>query len=188
MKTKISMGFSKLFSWIKKHNNNIKNNKGNKTQRTKYHGLLTISPLTVPKYCLRDAHIVLSLTRPATSISRQQLVSKVRRVWGHILYLDKPQGSQAWVQVVHTYRRPSCCPPNHMAISMGAPTSLTWLVFVNTMKVTYGFSSRTDTTNVSFLPAAKVRHTISTLQKRKEKRSEERRVGKECRSRWSPYH
>ena len=25
-------------------------------------------------------------------------------------------------------------------------------------------------------------------QKRLEKRSEERRVGKECRSRWSPYH
>lgn len=56
MKTKSSMGFSKLFNWIKKHNNNIKNNKGNKTQRTKYHGLLTISLLTVPKYCLRDAH------------------------------------------------------------------------------------------------------------------------------------
>lgn len=165
MKTKISMGFSKLFKWIKKHNNNIKNNKGNKAQRTKYHGLLTISLLTVPKYCLRDAHIVLSLTRPATSISHQQLVSKERRAWGH-----KPQGSQAWVQEVHTYRRPSCCPPNHMAISMGAPTSLTWLVFVNTMKVTYGFSSWTDTTNVSFLPAAKVRHTISTLQKRKEKK------------------
>ena len=26
------------------------------------------------------------------------------------------------------------------------------------------------------------------MQKRKRSRSEERRVGKECRSRWSPYH
>lgn len=162
MKTRISMGFSKLFKWIKKHNNNIKN----KDTKDKILRAVDKFPVVRPK--IRDAHIVLSLTRPATSISHQQLVSKVRRAWGHMLYLDKPQGSQAWVQVVNTYRRPRCCPPNHMAISMGAPTSLTWLVFVNTMKVTYGFSSRTNTTNVSFLPAAKVCHTISTLQKRKQ--------------------
>ena len=30
--------------------------------------------------------------------------------------------------------------------------------------------------------------TIATLQPQPEVRSEERRVGKECRSRWSPYH
>ena len=29
---------------------------------------------------------------------------------------------------------------------------------------------------------------IVPLQSQKETRSEERRVGKECRSRWSPYH
>ena len=29
---------------------------------------------------------------------------------------------------------------------------------------------------------------IPTIEERKGKRSEERRVGKECRSRWSPYH
>ena len=30
--------------------------------------------------------------------------------------------------------------------------------------------------------------TLSVYQKNKKARSEERRVGKECRSRWSPYH
>lgn len=90
--------------------------------------------------------------------------------------LDKPQGPEAWMQVVHTYRRPSCCSPDHLTISMGASTSLTWLVSVNTMKVTYGFSSRTNTTNVSFLPAAKVCHTTSTLQKGKEKNKHRRCV------------
>ena len=29
---------------------------------------------------------------------------------------------------------------------------------------------------------------VTELKERQEKRSEERRVGKECRSRWSPYH
>ena len=29
---------------------------------------------------------------------------------------------------------------------------------------------------------------VATFTKRKKARSEERRVGKECRSRWSPYH
>ena len=30
--------------------------------------------------------------------------------------------------------------------------------------------------------------SLTSLRKIKEERSEERRVGKECRSRWSPYH
>ena len=34
-------------------------------------------------------------------------------------------------------------------------------------------------------PKAQTRHVLETI---KESRSEERRVGKECRSRWSPYH
>src|SRR5258708_35399915 len=34
-----------------------------------------------------------------------------------------------------------------------------------------------------------LRHDLATIQKQsKVMRSEERRVGKECRSRWSPYH
>ena len=31
-------------------------------------------------------------------------------------------------------------------------------------------------------------HKCQTIEMLKELRSEERRVGKECRSRWSPYH
>ena len=34
----------------------------------------------------------------------------------------------------------------------------------------------------------KIRNLHSTMLDYKELRSEERRVGKECRSRWSPYH
>ena len=40
------------------------------------------------------------------------------------------------------------------------------------------------------LPTASVESALEALHERcqKEDRSEERRVGKECRSRWSPYH
>ena len=37
-------------------------------------------------------------------------------------------------------------------------------------------------------PAASARRTPGTASLRARRRSEERRVGKECRSRWSPYH
>src|SRR2546427_11703973 len=40
---------------------------------------------------------------------------------------------------------------------------------------------------IGWTPAL-VRACYLTLTKKGEKRSEERRVGKECRSRWSPYH
>src|SRR2546422_9447450 len=37
-------------------------------------------------------------------------------------------------------------------------------------------------------PPGSGKTTLATIIARKTKRSEERRVGKECRSRWSPYH
>src|SRR3712207_9558851 len=40
----------------------------------------------------------------------------------------------------------------------------------------------------TLLPRALVRRGASATVCRKVRRSEERRVGKECRSRWSPYH
>ena len=36
--------------------------------------------------------------------------------------------------------------------------------------------------------AAPAENTVATDNTNKKERSEERRVGKECRSRWSPYH
>jgi len=39
-----------------------------------------------------------------------------------------------------------------------------------------------------WLSARKTLQGELTIWQRKLKRSEERRVGKECRSRWSPYH
>src|SRR3712207_9253312 len=38
------------------------------------------------------------------------------------------------------------------------------------------------------LPGADAREAASAAARRRVRRSEERRVGKECRSRWSPYH
>src|SRR5256885_7129564 len=38
------------------------------------------------------------------------------------------------------------------------------------------------------LPKRILRHTVEMMHGRLRARSEERRVGKECRSRWSPYH
>ena len=55
---------------------------------------------------------------------------------------------------------------------------------------TGGFSPEQLKTNEenAYKLGAKEYVTIDVTQEYYEKRSEERRVGKECRSRWSPYH
>ena len=45
-----------------------------------------------------------------------------------------------------------------------------------------------QTSGVSFVPHEKLMIARLLLEDLKVDRSEERRVGKECRSRWSPYH
>ena len=45
-----------------------------------------------------------------------------------------------------------------------------------------------DMTLVNVKAQAKMNQLIQKIGKGKQLRSEERRVGKECRSRWSPYH
>src|ERR1043166_5396598 len=58
-----------------------------------------------------------------------------------------------------------------------------------TFKVRSITDSNLDKTSVDQTnPAAKPNPDNSDVQLPDEKRSEERRVGKECRSRWSPYH
>src|SRR5258705_13411289 len=44
------------------------------------------------------------------------------------------------------------------------------------------------TTSLAELPSTFDRAIKEAEERKKRKRSEERRVGKECRSRWSPYH
>ena len=44
------------------------------------------------------------------------------------------------------------------------------------------------TKNTRFSPEVRQRAVRMVLESQGEYRSEERRVGKECRSRWSPYH
>src|SRR2546426_6160629 len=52
-----------------------------------------------------------------------------------------------------------------------------------------GLLGSPNSTADSFVPAAFLTHLISAgVLKSTAARSEERRVGKECRSRWSPYH
>ena len=45
-----------------------------------------------------------------------------------------------------------------------------------------------DTSNKKNIREESLRDLSDFLTAQGEKRSEERRVGKECRSRWSPYH
>src|SRR2546422_10431411 len=47
---------------------------------------------------------------------------------------------------------------------------------------------RVDHTHISLLKMNNVWMALETARKARDIRSEERRVGKECRSRWSPYH
>ena len=54
---------------------------------------------------------------------------------------------------------------------------------------TYAADSSVSITNVSYDPTRELYEQYNKIfQKYWKERSEERRVGKECRSRWSPYH
>src|SRR2546429_6736102 len=55
--------------------------------------------------------------------------------------------------------------------------------------IRFFLSSGQDASWMTYLQLVNIRHGISRLRFVEESlRSEERRVGKECRSRWSPYH
>ena len=56
---------------------------------------------------------------------------------------------------------------------------MAWTVFID---------GKEGTTGLRIFDRLAERGEFSLLTLPEEKRSEERRVGKECRSRWSPYH
>ena len=57
------------------------------------------------------------------------------------------------------------------------------------MKTNSGSKKRFTLTGTGKIKRKHAFHShILTKKTKKQKRSEERRVGKECRSRWSPYH
>ena len=58
---------------------------------------------------------------------------------------------------------------------------------INTLEVTKVQNLLEIVTTLQLLHKV-VRHLFLTAKKQNNYRSEERRVGKECRSRWSPYH
>ena len=51
-----------------------------------------------------------------------------------------------------------------------------------------GYNAETGELETTFLPASQTSGGIEGVKQAALDRSEERRVGKECRSRWSPYH
>src|SRR5690606_17134624 len=69
-----------------------------------------------------------------------------------------------------------------------------WKIFTLKRQPTYPFTNRnpfhTAASNFGTKPPPKIRHNRPIFRplSPKNRRSEERRVGKECRSRWSPYH
>ena len=62
--------------------------------------------------------------------------------------------------------------------------TITGLVLIAILLVGFSFLSRPNKEQL----AAQQRYYDSIAQVQQRERSEERRVGKECRSRWSPYH
>ena len=54
--------------------------------------------------------------------------------------------------------------------------------------IDYSFASYNNYSQFKTLSVSMSNSTLREVLKTIEKRSEERRVGKECRSRWSPYH
>lgn len=68
------------------------------------------------------------------------------------------------LRVVFTYRWPSCCPPNYMTISMYTTSTFCWFMLVYTVQVSNGFTRWTHATDVSFLPATKMRYTVTALK------------------------
>ena len=65
--------------------------------------------------------------------------------------------------------------------------------YANRYLVMYVLENDTDRNRLGISVSKKVgnsviRHHVTRLIRESYRRSEERRVGKECRSRWSPYH
>src|SRR2546427_7963595 len=97
--------------------------------------------------------------------------SKSRCTWAGSdpLYID--YHDREWGVPVHNDRKMF-----EMLVLEGAQAGLSWITVLrkreNYRKAFEGFDP----------------DTVARYGKRKVERSEERRVGKECRSRWSPYH
>src|ERR1039457_6593064 len=93
----------------------------------------------------------------------------------------EPPGLSRWWRVV-----------GGLSMNLALGTLYAWSVFVAPLEKQFGWK-RADTSIVftiavmvfalSFVLAGRIQDKIGPLY-----RSEERRVGKDCRSRWSPYH
>src|SRR5438067_13665484 len=105
------------------------------------------------------------------------------------LHVRAPAGTrlestqERFFQVGHAIR--AVIPPNeiqNVLDNIGLPTS--------GINLAFGDSSTISSADGEILVALNPKHkpTAQYVRILREKRSEERRVGKECRSRWSPYH
>ncbi len=77
---------------------------------------------------------------------------------------------------------------NPNPLSIAYPTALLPLLNKPLIEHTIDFYKRNGIRDIAILSAKTASPYIECIGKGKRFRSEERRVGKECRSRWSPYH
>ena len=120
---------------------------------------------------------------PATSFETQPIVIDgvmyATSPHGHVFALDATTGAIKWTfnpQIPPLSELAICCGQTNRGVAVGNGK-----VFVGQLDATL-VALDAGTGNVVW------KVTVDRWQDRWTERSEERRVGKECRSRWSPYH
>src|SRR3989442_12971322 len=98
----------------------------------------------------------------------------------------KTDGLAVWPTAPPPPTRPAGKSCTLGAVNVAAGGALAWFADQNAPAITgfNGYSRTTRITNCGVTPCAGITDSGMRLVTR----SEERRVGKECRSRWSPYH
>ena len=132
---------------------------------------------------------VLSVTGGDVYISVMTIVSSVRQMVETPIFAIV-EGSSPIISYNYGARRPKRvkCAIITMACMALVYTVLMWIVIINVPEFLIGIFSSSKEILVDAVPAMKLYFAAFIFMLLQYTRSEERRVGKECRSRWSPYH
>src|SRR3989449_11656852 len=128
-----------------------------------------------------------ALARPAT-IVRATPAGAAGTVGGRVTYTGTPPK----MKPIDMSKEPNCVPQHAAApvltenVVTGPGNTLRWVV-VYVSAGDQGSAPATETVRLDQKGCQYIPHVL-VLQPNQPLRSEERRVGKECRSRWSPYH